>query len=140
MITRRQAGLLVALAIVFWMVAVAGLRADPGAVRPGWRGDLSFAISLPVAWLCVRLAQRIAKLTPHQLVTATALVVALDTLLDAGVLRWAPLTYGADPSDRALSAAWLLWGYGASLVAALTMTLGNKSNESTEKTHRLVTM
>ncbi len=123
MITLRQTGLLSALAAVFWIVAVEGLELDPEAVQPGWRGDLSFVISLPVAWLCVRLARRIAKLAPHQLVTATALVVALDTLLDAGVLRWAPKIYGADPSGRTLSAAWLLWGYGASLMAALVMTL-----------------
>lgn len=122
MMTHRQAGLLVGLAIAFWVVAAAGLALDPGAVQPGWRGDLSFVISLPVAWLCVWLARWIAKLAPDQLVTATALVVALDTLFDAGVLRWAPQIYGADPSSRALSAAWLLWAYGASLTAAFMMT------------------
>lgn len=134
MITRHQAGMLVALAVAFWVVAAVGLALDPGAVQPGWRGDLSFVISIPVAWLCVWLARRIAKLAPHQLITATALVVAMDTLLDAGVLRWVPQIYGADPSSQALSAAWLLWGYGASLIAAFMMTrLGNTGENEGER-------
>jgi len=126
MLTRRQLAVLAPLALLFWLAAIASLRIDPGAVRPGLRGDLGFLFSLPMAWLCVLLARWLARLRPEQILVGTAFVVAVDTGLDACALRWVPAFPATGADFRVLAAAWLLWGYGASLAAALIMGRANR--------------
>jgi hypothetical protein len=43
-------------------------------------------------------------------------------------LRWLPGVYGADALVHRLGAAWLLWGYGVSLVTACLMTARSCKN------------
>lgn len=121
MLSRRQTGTLVAYALLFWAAATAWIRWVPASVADTLRGDLGYLSSIPVCWLCIVLIRRRARLSPSQLVAGSALVVGVATLVDAAALRWAPFLYGTDEHVLHLGAAWLLWGYGVTLVLALLM-------------------
>jgi len=121
MLSARQVTILSAIALLFWIVAAAWIRVFPAAIIDPLQGSIGFLTSIPVCWLCIRLARRVAVLSPEQLVSGTAVVVALAMLIDASVLRWAPGVYSDSEEVRRLGAAWLLWGYGISLGIALLM-------------------
>jgi len=121
MLTPRQMSILAPTAILFWIVATAAIRFFPGAFVEPLRGDLAFATSIPVCWLCVVAVRRWAGLAREQLVAGVAFVVALAMLIDGSALRWAYQVYGDGGEVYRLGAAWLLWGYGVSLAIALAM-------------------
>ena len=121
MLSIRQVVILCAIAIGFWVGALAWIRFLPAQVADPWRGDLLFLASLPGCWLCILAARRLAALAPAQLVPGTAVVVAVATLIDAVALRWLPPLYSGSAQVCRLGAAWLLWGYGLSLGIALLM-------------------
>ncbi len=123
MLTSRQFRLLSVAAIALWALATASIRYFPSAVTDPLAGNIGFVTSVPVFWLCVVVTRRWARLTREQLVAGTAFVVALAMLIDASALRWVHVVYsdtGAGDLFR-LGSAWLLWGYGISLVIALVM-------------------
>ena len=124
MLTFRQMSILALTAVLFWIVATAAIRFFPGALVDPLRGDLAFGVSIPVCWLCVVAVRRWADLTREQLVAGVAFVAALAMLIDGSALRWAHRVYGDGAEVYRLGAAWLLWGYGVSLVIALAMAGG----------------
>ncbi len=124
MITTRQMRVLAALAVLFWVAATAFLRVFPVATTDPVMGSIGFITSIPVCWLCVNAGRRWAGLARDQLIAGTAFVVAVAMLIDATALRWAHLVYGnaSLPDFFRLGSAWLLWGYGVSLLIALAIT------------------
>ena len=103
---------------VFWLADLAWIRLAPVfVVGPLW-GDIAFLLSVPVAWFCMRVCQRLAGLDDVQLVPGTALLVVAAALSHGVALRWAPSLYGDNLAGR-LGGAWLLWIYGLILGAAL---------------------
>ncbi|MGI4744531.1 MAG: DUF5367 family protein [Janthinobacterium lividum] len=113
--------ILSAIALLFWVVAAAWIHFFPAAIVDPLQGSIGFLTSIPVCWLCILLARRAAMLSREQLVSGTAVVVAVAMLIDASVLHWAPGVYSDNEAVRRLGAAWLLWGYGISLGIALLM-------------------
>lgn len=123
MLTPKQFCVLGVFAVALWGAATAWIRFFPAAITDALMSDLGFAAGVPIGWLCVRGARRLAGLAREQLVTGTAFVVGCATLIDASALRWAHPLYGRDGTGDLfrLGSAWLLWGYGASLMVALAM-------------------
>ncbi|PAX07071.1 hypothetical protein CKY28_13555 [Sphingomonas lenta] len=112
----RQAAILVAFGLAFWLVAALFIRIAPFDVFGRDVGTiLLFAATLPLAWASVRVAERIAALAPDQLLPGVALASAAAMLCDGVGLIWWGL-YG--DGDRLPGAAWLLWGVGLILFAA----------------------
>jgi hypothetical protein len=121
MLTSRQVLVCATLAVVFWGSAALGIRLMPESVGAGPRGDLGFALSIPVSWLCVWLTCRLAKLEAGQILAGCMVVLGGAMLMDGIVLRWFHTVYTADEPTARLGSAWLLWGYGVSAWAALVL-------------------
>jgi hypothetical protein len=120
MLNKRQAAILGRIGATFWLADAAWIRLLPTfIVDPVW-GDVGFLLSIPVAWICTRLAQRVTALDRSELVAGITLMVMVAALLHAVGIRWAPELYGEDHADR-LGGAWLLWIYGLILGCALLM-------------------
>lgn len=119
-LSRAQLGRLAVFAVAFWYVAVLFIRFGLDA---GWYGGapgaLLFVVTVPGAWGSVWLAMRVARLGPAQVVPGTAFACAVAMLCDGVALTWAPGVYGGASARLVLGAAWLLFGVGAILVAAL---------------------
>ncbi len=126
MLDRRQTLILFGIGVGFWLADAAWIRLLPVfVVSPVW-GDVGFLLSIPAAWVCVRLVLRMAELAAGQLVAGTALVVVVATLIHALAFRWVPELYGNDHTGR-LGAAWLLWIYGLLVAFALLMARADNS-------------
>ena len=120
MLDRRQVVVLVGTGMGFWLADAAWIRLLPiFVVSPVW-GDVGFLLSVPVAWVCVRVVLRLAGLAAGQLVAGTAVMVVVAALIHAVAFRWVPDLYGDDHTGR-LGAAWLLWIYGLLVAFALLM-------------------
>jgi hypothetical protein len=119
-LSRAQVARLAVLAVVIWYLAALFIRlALPAGLYGGAPGVLLFAATLPVAWGSTWLAARVAGLRPAQVVPGTAFACAVAMLCDGVALTWAPGVYGGASARLALGAAWLLFGVGAILVAAI---------------------
>lgn len=117
---RAQLARLAVLAVVLWYLAALFIRfALPAGLYGGGPGALLFAATVPLAWAAVWLAARVARLRPEQVVPGVAFACAVAMLCDGVALTWAPTVYGGASARLALGAAWLLFGVGAILVAAL---------------------
>lgn len=112
----RQVAILVAFGLAFWFVAALFIRfALFDIFNRGIGTMVLFATTVPVAWVSVQIASRIAKLAPAQLLPGVAVASAAAMLCDGiGLLWWS--IYGE--ADRLPGAAWLLWGVGLLLFAA----------------------
>ena len=121
MLTVKQVKSLSLIAVVLWVLATAAIRYFPGSVTDPAAGSIGYVISIPVCWLCVVATRRLARLSREQLVAGTAFVVGLAMLIDATALRWMHAVYSNEDGSNLfrLASAWLLWGYGVSLVVAL---------------------
>ena len=116
-LTRGQILGLLALAISFWASGVGLIRLISSLELWGGTGSaIIFVLSIPVAWLCIVSVRRLVGLAPAQVLTGTALITAVVTLLDGVALTWWPALYGF-PS--LLAAAWLLWFAGAVMGVAV---------------------
>ena len=112
----RQVAILVAFGLAFWLVAALFIRlALFDVFNRGIGTMLLFAATVPVAWVSVQIAKRIATLAPAQILPGVAVASAAAMLCDGiGLIWWS--IYGQ--ADRLPGAAWLLWGVGLLLFAA----------------------
>ena len=123
MLTRIQIAKLVALSLGFWVLATLYIRLLPNALVSPIQGSLGFITTVPVAWLSVRLTKAVGGLAPDQLLAGVTVVGATAMMIDGVALRWFSGVYGSADLTVRLGAAWLLWGYGVSLLIALIMAL-----------------
>lgn len=119
MLRPRQIVICTSLAVSFWLLATLYIRFMPVFVTDPLRGDIGFITSIPVCWLCIWLAIRLARLEPQQILAGCMLVLADAMLIDGIALRWFHAVYTTDERTARLGAAWLLWGYGVSAWIAL---------------------
>ena len=118
MLTGRQVAILCAMGVVFWLADAVWVRVLPAlAIGPVW-GGIAFPLSVPVAWLCLRVTRALATLDGDRIVSGITLMVAVAALLHGVALRWAGSLYGSDHAAR-LGAGWLLWIYGLILGCVL---------------------
>jgi hypothetical protein len=118
---------LVVLGAALWGAATLYIRFLPAAVAdPVW-GAVGFATTLPIAWLTVRLIERVGRLAHDQLLAGVVLVGAVAMMIDGVALRWGPGVYASSDGTVRLGAAWLLWGYGLSLAVATYMVRRGKT-------------
>ncbi|MBO1358757.1 DUF5367 family protein [Acetobacter sacchari] len=118
MLHRRQIIICIALALLFWGLATTYLHYLPGSLT-GWRGDVGFLTSVPVALYCIWAVRRYAGLTREQLPSGALVVLGVAMLCDATALRWFSSLYSTDDRVCRVASAWLLWGYGVSALGAL---------------------
>jgi hypothetical protein len=121
MLTLTQTIRLVLLSLALWAAATLYIRFLPAALTDSLQGNLGFATTLPVAWFSVWLVKISGRLTASELIPGVAVVGAVAMMIDGAALRWQHQLYGSDETAVRLGAAWLLWGYGVSLAAALAM-------------------
>jgi Family of unknown function (DUF5367) len=74
-----------------------------------------FIISIPLAWVLIKIVTTITKVEGNRALTATAIVTITAMLLDGIALTWFQGWYGLEPTRLVLVAAWLLWGAGMGL-------------------------
>ena len=74
-----------------------------------------FIISVPLAWVLIKIVTTITKVEGNRALTATAIVTITAMLLDGIALTWFQNWYGLEPTRLVLVAAWLLWGAGMGL-------------------------
>src|SRR4051812_46746620 len=106
MLTRRQVAILVFLGAAFWGAAAAAIRLSPRGLVDPVRGAIGFVITLPVAWLSVRLTRRLAGLSAETVVRGVALASVVAMLIDGAALRWAPGVYAGDDTVIRFGSAW----------------------------------
>ncbi|HEV2533202.1 hypothetical protein [Phenylobacterium sp.] len=122
MLRPSQIAILTLVGLAFWAAATVSIRWSAYGLLDPTRGALMFATALPVGWLSVRATRSAARLAREQLAAGVLLAGAVAMLVDGAALRWAPQVYGDTEQLVRLGAAWLLWGYGVSLVLALIMS------------------
>ena len=109
---------LLLLSVVLWAAGVVTIRV---LAPTGWlTSGLSWLVlpaTIPLVWLTLRLAMRIAGGMDPVLVAAFVSMPAL--LLDGLAFSYVPFLYGAAEDERRAGAAWLLWFVGVSLALAL---------------------
>jgi hypothetical protein len=120
-LTAIQIVSIAAWATLLWFAAALFIRWIPIAYFG--RGALTillFIAAIPVGWATVWATRRAARLKREQLLGGVALGCAIAVLLDGIALTWTQL-YGHAGDDLVPAAAWLLWGIGAILTAAVVM-------------------
>ena len=118
MLDRRQIAILSGLGVACWLADAGWIRLLPIFVADNVWGDAGFLFSVPVAWLCVRFARRLAGLDGSRSAVGVTLMVAVAALLHGVAFRWVPTLYGGDQIGR-LGGAWLFWIYSLILGFAL---------------------
>lgn len=118
----QQLAGLAAFGVVLWFLAALLIRyAAPAGLFDGAATVRLYALTMPAAWLMVRLCGRLAALTPGQLVPGVGVGSLAGLLCDAVALTWTPGLYAADPARIVPAVAWLFWGVGASLACAFVI-------------------
>ena len=109
---------LIGLSVALWALGVAMIRlAAPFGMFARHLAAPLFLATIPMAWLTVDLAGRVAA-GRLGVLEATAVVSAPALLLDGVALTWAPALYGVAAAPLQAPAAWLLWFVGVSLAVA----------------------
>jgi len=117
---RGGAARMVVVGVVGWALAALFIRyANSAGLFKGVTEIALFGLNLPVAWVSARALRRGGGLSPNRIVPAMAICLIAALFLDGVALTAAPWIYGT--TDRTLlpAAAWLLFGVGAFLTAAL---------------------
>jgi Family of unknown function (DUF5367) len=102
----------------FWLVFVVLIRVGGEYLfidRNPWLLGL-FIISIPLAWVLIKIVTTITKVEGNRALTATVIVTITAMLLDGVALTWFQSWYGLEPTKLVLVGAWLLWGAGMGLV------------------------
>ncbi|WP_016949119.1 DUF5367 family protein [Anabaena sp. PCC 7108] len=110
--------LFVSLGIIFWFIALLFIRfaGDHLFVNGNPWLILFFILSIPIAWVLVKIGAIIGKVEGEKLLIATVLMSLTALLLDGVALTWFQNWYGLEPAQLLLAAAWLLWGVGVGLM------------------------
>ena len=69
-----------------------------------------YAVTVPVSYVSVLIAQKLAKLTAQTLCTGLCVGTAAALLLDGLALVWAPQIYSMTMTPVPYGSAWPLWG------------------------------
>ena len=116
----RQAVILAALGLLFWLLAALFIRyGGPAGLFAGAARVALFALTIPGAALLIWICQRAAGLEKSQIVAGVAVASAAALFCDGIAFTWVSSLYGDDGATLLAAAAWLLWGVGACLTLAL---------------------
>jgi hypothetical protein len=69
-----------------------------------------YAVTVPVSYVSVLIAQKLANLTAQTLCTGLCVGTAAALLMDGLALVWAPHIYSMTMTPVPYGSAWLLWG------------------------------
>ena len=81
-----------------------------------------YAVTVPVSYVSVLIAQKLAKLTAQTLCTGLCVGTAAAFLLDGLALVWAPQIYSMTMTPVPYGSAWLLWGVCWLLASAVIIS------------------
>lgn len=102
-----------------WFAAAMAVRfGGPAGFFGPTASVAAFAVALPVCWLSVLFAKRVAQLQAGQTLPGIALGTAAAAFCDGIGLTWGNGLYGSDPAQVSYGAAWILWGVGIFLLIA----------------------
>lgn len=104
----------VALGIGFWFLAATMIRVlGPTVFVPGSAAlPLVFALSVPIAWVFVRVGTLLGGAREAAVLPAVVVMTSTAMLLDGLAMTFFPALYGLPHAQLLLGAAWLLWGVG----------------------------
>jgi hypothetical protein len=102
---------------VFWFEALLFIRFEGESLFVNGNPWLLllFIVSIPIAWVLVKIGAVVGKVEGEDLLSAVAIMALTATLLDGVALTWFQSWYGLTQVGLLLAAAWLLWGVGVSL-------------------------
>lgn len=81
-----------------------------------------YAVTLPVSYVSVLIAQKLANLTARTLCTGLCVGTAAALLMDGLALVWAPHIYSMTMTPVPYGSAWLLWGVCWLLASAVLIS------------------
>ena len=81
-----------------------------------------YAVTVPVSYVSVLIAQKLAKLTAQTLCTGLCVGTAAALLMDGLALVWAPQIYSMTMTPVPYGSAWLLWGVCWLLASAVLIS------------------
>ena len=81
-----------------------------------------YAVTLPVSYVSVLIAQKLANLTAQTLCTGLCVGTAAALLMDGLALVWAPQIYSMTMMPVPYGSAWLLWGVCWLLASAVLIS------------------
>ncbi len=110
--------------VVVWFGAAVFIRFYETALFGGPSQNLAFlyAASIPVCYVSVVIAQKLAKLTAQTLCAGLCVGNAAALLLDGLALVWAPQIYSMAAAPVPYASAWLLWGVCWLLAASMIIS------------------
>ena len=80
------------------------------------------AVTVPVSYVSVLIAQKLANLTAQTLCTGLCVGTAAALLMDGLALVWAPHIYSMTMTPVPYGSAWLLWGVCWLLASAVLIS------------------
>ena len=81
-----------------------------------------YAVTVPVSYVSVLIAQKLANLTARTLCTGLCVGTAAALLMDGLALVWAPQIYSMTMMPVPYGSAWLLWGVRWLLASAVLIS------------------
>ena len=81
-----------------------------------------YAVTVPVSYVSVLIAQKLANLTAQTLCTGLCVGTAAALLMDGLALVWAPHIYSMTMTPVPYGSAWLLWGVCWLLASAVLIS------------------
>lgn len=117
--TRAQAMRAAAYGAAFWLAAALFVHFARALFAAGPAQAVLFAATVPVGWVSVRLMAPIAGVARDRVLRPVVVALGVATLLDGLALTWAPSLYAGVAAASQFGAAWILWGVGCFLFAAL---------------------
>ena len=106
--------------VLYWALAVLFIRfAGPALFVPGnpWLPALFVAL-IPISWLFVELAPRVAGFVGPAVFPAVVVMCLTALMLDGSALAVAPQLYGVTGPAPIIPAAWLMFWFGVLLAFA----------------------
>lgn len=106
--------------VVIWFGVAMFIRfAGPTGTFDGWRGVLTYALTIPATIPLNARLLKMSGLPRRDIATPVALGAILPPLLEGIVMRQFPAFYGGDPAVMLSGAIWILWAIGVAMALAV---------------------
>ena len=121
MSARNRYVALFAQGLIIWFLAAMFIRytALAGWMDGGPATMVIFALSLVGSAAGIEVTHRVVRGEPGELTRTAAVIALVGAMLDGLAITWWPELYSADPGQRAVGGAWLLWIVGTILAYGL---------------------
>lgn len=110
--------------VIVWFAAALFIRYYETMLfsAPDQNLAILYAVTVPVSYVSVLIAQKLANLTAQTLCTGLCVGTAAALLMDGLALVWAPHIYSMTMTPVPYGSAWLLWGVCWLLASAVLIS------------------